>query len=473
MTDTRSAVTRDQLKPLMRGILLAVVGSVAMSCDSSSSRQQTNSPVTIAELQPSHAFHFRLGDPVNLELSTVAQGGSVSTYSVYPQLPSGLTLDAVSGRVTGAAATLTEAITYTLDVTADGVSSQSTFLLGVHAPLPEALDYLDDRYSAELVLADAAVPVRMAMAPDGRLFFIELMSGRVRIINPQGQLIEQPFAALEIESEKEKGLLGLALDPEFKSNGYVYVYATVPGHEDDGPHAEIIRFTELQNRTVDKTILVKDLPVADLHNGGELLFDQSGHLFLGRGDTDDVATAQQEGSLSGRVLRYTKDGAIPVDNPYPGSAEWSRGLRNTFAMAIQPETGDLFGADAGPANDDKLNYLEPGKNFVWGMEEEPQGSGIGFTIKVWEEVITPTALFFHSGAGVPLFKNQLFLSSYNDATVRRILLAGDRFTDYLREIEFAVLDREDAAHKPLHIMEGQNGAIYLSTFNAIYRLYPH
>jgi glucose/arabinose dehydrogenase len=488
MTDTRFAVNRFRLTPLIQAMLLAVAGTVLIGCNGSTTGHQTdppltNSPFIIGEAQPEHIFHFRLGDSVLIDtgeldfadasLASGAADANSLSYSISPQLPSGLTLDEVTGQITGTVTTLSEPTDYTISLNTESTNSHQNFLLGLHPALPEALHHLDSRYSAEVLVADAKMPVRMVLAPDGRLFYNELKTGHVRVVNQQGALLQSPFATLEIQSVKEKGLLGLTLDPEFGSNGYLYVYATVPGHDSEDPHAEIIRYTASQDRAVDKTVIVDNLPVADLHNGGELLFDQSGHLFLGRGDIDDAATAQLEGSLSGLVLRYTKDGGIPSDNPYPGSAEWSRGLRNTFAMAIQPETGDLFGADAGPASDDKLNYLQPGKNFVWGMEDEPQGSGIGFTIRVWAEVITPTALFFHSGAGDSRFKNQLFLASYNDATVRRMIMVGDRFTDYLRELEFAVLDPQNALHKPLHVMEGQNGDIYLSTFNAIYRLYLH
>ena len=476
MIDTPSVVRTNSFHlnfTVTRAILVSLICASLLSCDSAS-RQHPEPQNPALQNLSLPAFHFRQGDSVSVDLTDPVEPNATLVYSVEPTLPAGLSLDAQSGHITGDANGLSTSTDYALRAVADGrIEYEIPFTLGLHPQLPAALVHLDDRYSAEVVLADAAIPVRMAMTPDGRLFYAELQTGDIRIIERDGQLQEVPFATLDVESGHEKGLLGLALDPEFASNGFVYVYATVALHNGAESHAEIVRFTAVQNRAVDKTVIVDNLPVADLHNGGELVFDKSGHLFLGRGDIDDVATAQREGGFSGRVLRYTRDGAIPADNPYPGSAEWSRGLRNTFAMALHPQTGELFGADAGPASDDELNYLQPGKNFVWGMDDEPQGSGIGFTIKVWEEVITPTAIFFHSGEGiVPSLKNQLFLSSYNEANVRRVVLAGDRFTDYIREIEFATLS-DDAVNKPLHIMEGQAGTIYMSTFNAIYRIYPH
>ncbi len=86
-------------------------------------------------------------------------------------------------------------------------------------------------FVVETVLADADFPVAMAWAPDGRLFFNELMSGRIRILQ-DGELLPEPFAELSVGSLGEKGLLGLALHPEFNSNGYVYVCYT----REDGFH---------------------------------------------------------------------------------------------------------------------------------------------------------------------------------------------------------------------------------------------
>ncbi len=480
MIDTRSVVCANtgSVKWGVQVALAALIASTVVGCGGGSSQPQSSMALTAAALTAAQgleqqAYHFRQGAPVQIDLTELI--GAATQYTVSPGLPSGLVLDPVGGQISGEARVLSESTVYMLSAVVDGnTESEVPFVLGLHPELPDAIEFLDNRYSARVLLANASVPVRMALAPDGRLFYAELLSGDLRIIDRDGQLLPAPFASLSIESGQEKGLLGLTLDPEFETNGFVYVYATVPSHNGAEPHAEIVRYTAMQNRAVDQTVIVDYLPVADLHNGGELLFDQSGHLFLGRGDTDEVSSAQLEGGLSGRILRYTRDGAIPEDNPYPGSAEWSRGLRNTFAMALQPETGDLFGADAGAANDDKLNYLQPGKNFVWGMEQEPQGSGIGFTVKVWEDVITPTAMFFHSGAGdLPVLKNRLFLSSYNDANIRQVVLAGDKFTDYIREVEFAALSEENTNNKPLHIMEGADGEIYLSTFDAIYHLYPH
>lgn len=111
-------------------------------------------------------------------------------------------------------------------------------------------------------------------------------------------------------------------------------------------------------------MLLDDLPVAALDNGGALCFGADGMLFVSIGDVEDPALAQDDGSPAGKVLRIDpEDGSAPADNPTPGSRVFVKGLRNTWALAVEPAAGTLFGADNGPAADDELNLLLPGRNF--------------------------------------------------------------------------------------------------------------
>ncbi len=392
--------------------------------------------------------------------------------SIAPALPSGLVLEPSTGRVSGVVQDQLLASTYTLTVVSPDKTTNYNVSLSVDGKLPEQIASLAAGFNADVLLTGADIPVRMAMAPDGRMFYAELQTGAIRIIEATGQLQAQPFATTQVVSGAEKGMLGLVLDPDFENNGYVYVHATVPGVNGATDHAEIIRYTAVDNTGVNPVTLVDDLPIADIHNGGDLAFDLAGNLLIGRGDITDPASAQQHGNPSGKVLRYTPEGGIPADNPFPGDPEWSRGLRNTFALAIHPQTGDLFGADAGPTSDDKLNYLKPGKNFLWGMVDEPQGSTVGYSVRVWHEVITPTALLFHTGSGgFNDYGNQLFVSSYNAADIRVVHLAGDAYTDFIREENFARFNDEHFGSKPLHMIEHANGDLFVSTFDSIYRIY--
>ncbi len=444
---------------------LAIVALFAAAIINSSCSGNSNTPVAILE---GGQLLARVGETIETMVTEITLPAD-TLLSISPPLPAGLSFNPLNATISGTPEAVSANQLYTIS---QNTNTHSTFEIAIGPALPNTFATLDQRYSARVLIANAAAPVRMARASDGRIFYLELLSGQIRIIDPQQGLLPAPFATINVTDGAEHGLLGLALDPDFETNGYVYVHATVPGHDGSDDHAEIIRLTAAQNTSIDTTVIVDQLPIAAVHNGGELVFDQSGHLFVGRGDTARPISAQTTGDLAGKILRYTREGAIPADNPFPGDPEWARGIRNTFSMVLHPQTGDLFGADAGPVSDDKLNYLVAGKNFSWGLDAEPEGSDTGFSVRVWPEVITPTGLMFHSGTGQTEFTNNLFVASYNDESVRRLVLAGDRFTDFIREVEFARFNQSGIDNKPLHIIEAADGGLYISTFNAVYHVYP-
>lgn len=452
---------------------MVVVLSAITGCESDRAEPAVSQLTTPVQAE----FAARVGEVLsNASLLSAEQlhkaAASVTGFSISPQLPAGLVFNEVDASVTGVADKVIAPTLFEISAYSDGKVIRYPVNFTVGPALPEELKFLATGFRAEKLLSDANIPVRMAVAGDGRLFYAELQTGNIRIVDPQAGLLSEPFVTESVVSGSERGLLGLALDPDFSTNGFVYVNAIVSGHDGEPEHAEIIHYSAVGNAGLDRTVIVDYLPSADIHNGGDLVFDQSGHLFVGRGDVTTPATAQTDGDLSGRVLRYTRDGAIPADNPYAGSAEWCRGLRNTFALTVHPETGDLFGADAGPESDDKLNFLQPGKNFVWGLEGEPEGSGIGYSVRVWDEVITPTALFFHRGTGdYSAYKNKLFVASYNFGDIRIVHVDGAAYTDFIREQKFAAFAMDDFSSKPLHMAQAADGSVYVSTFNAIYRIF--
>jgi glucose/arabinose dehydrogenase len=304
----------------------------------------------------------------------------------------------------------------------------------------------------------------MAEAPDGRLFFNELDTGDVRVLAADGTLVAAPFAHVDVRTGGHNGLLGLALAPDFATSGHLYVSATVPGTGGEPDRLRVVRFTDAGGVGTDPTVVVDGLPAGTINDGGDLAFGRDGTLFVSVGDADVAANAQDDASLAGRALRYTAAGAVPADNPVPGSPEWCRGLRNTFAIAVHPATGALFGADNGPTSDDELNYLEAGKNFGWpSLPPGTPGSSVGFRVAHWADVIVPTAIAW-AGDSV------LYLTAYDDASLRRLALSGAAHTDLDAE-ETVARFREDAlANKPLDVLVAADGSILVSTFTAIWRL---
>jgi glucose/arabinose dehydrogenase len=177
--------------------------------------------------------------------------------------------------------------------------------------------------------------------------------------------------------------------------------------------------------------------------------------------------------LAGRILRYNPDGTIPADNPIAGDPEWVRGLRNTFDLAVHPVTGGLFASENGAMANDEIEFVQKGKNYEWGATPgsipPPQ---IGFRVITWATVIAPTGIAFYTGGGFGAgFDDNLFVLGYVGADIRRLALSGPALTDLDMEAPFAsFLDVNGVDNKPLDIVKGADGALYVSTFTAIWRI---
>ena len=414
-------------------------------------------------------------------------GGTPSSFSIAPSLPTGLLLDAATGVLSGTPSAAATSQFYTVTAANGGGQTQTTLSLQVDPALPSAFAFLQPGFAAEVILEPGApTPAKIAKfaltpARDGRIFYIEVDTGKVRIIDPQSGLLPTPFLSLNVLQGGHMGILGLALSPSFSVDGYVYVLACMPAGEptlDKGDRIRITRYTDVAGLATNEQVVWDDLPVAPpmgVNNGGELAFDNDGHLLFSIGDVQTPLNAQVDAgtSMAGKVHRIDVSSlppSIPATNPFAGSSEWCRGLRNTFGLAVQPETGGIFGADNGPAADDELNFLQPGKNFEWGGSMVP-GAQAGFTMRTWQTVIVPTALCWHRGVGWGAeYENNLFLASYDDQVIRRFEMSGASFVDIDDETEFArfVLAADD--NHPLDLCVAQDGSIYVSTFSGIYRI---
>lgn len=238
----------------------------------------------------------------------------------------------------------------------------------------------------ETVVADGLdSPVSMAIAPDGRIFVCE-QGGALRVIK-RGTLLPTPFWVAPTQAFMEEGLLGVALDPGFARNGFVYVCYTAL---EPVRHERIVRLVAEGDEAMahsEITLLELDAHEAHLHVGGGLRFGRDGMLYVGTGDNDRGELAQSLRSTFGKLLRIRPDGAIPTDNPFMRETEgrhraiWARGLRNAFTFDVQPGTGRMFVNDVGNSAWEEVNQAAAGANFGWPAFEGPQG-GIGFRLPV-------------------------------------------------------------------------------------------
>lgn len=347
------------------------------------------------------------------------------------------------------------------------------------APSPTATDEPtpppDLPLQREVVVAGAEGPVALAIAPDGRIFYNELTTGRVRVVQG-GQVLPEPFAAFQVARPPgytEHGLLGLALDPDFPRNGFVYVFYTVPDSQGRPLHQRVVRLRDQDNRGVDATVIIDGLPTGSrcCHNGGRLAFGPDGKLYISLGDAERPGEAQDPSTLPGTLLRLNPDGSVPADNPFPGSPVYAYGLRNVFGIGFHPLTGELFATENGPSGHDELNVIRRSANYGWPVTMGIAGDG-RFVDPIWESggrSLAPTGLTVYGGNRLP-FRGDLFFCTYVGGSLLRV--PADQLQE-VRDGRRAAVEPLDTGHPcRFDVKAGPDGFLYFSDAENIYRLRP-
>jgi glucose/arabinose dehydrogenase len=256
------------------------------------------------------------------------------------------------------------------------------------APTHGQVTFVDPQFVTETVAQlPAFTPVGLAFAPDGRIFIWQ-KNGIVRIVK-NGALLATPFLDIQTQVNQcnDRGLLGLALDPNFATNGFVYLLHTL---EESGnttscgaKTSRLIRVTaspptsDVAQPNSQITILSGIPSEGDSHSVGTLRFAPDGKLFVSHGDgasystTDSLALRSQDlNSYNGKILRINPDGSAPGDNPFDDgtnsvrSKVWAYGLRNPFRYALHPATGEPYIGDVGWNTWEEINRGR-GANFGW------------------------------------------------------------------------------------------------------------
>jgi glucose/arabinose dehydrogenase len=324
------------------------------------------------------------------------------------------------------------------------------------------------------VLPGLNFPVGMSLAPDGRVFFNERLTGNIRIINPQWQLVNTPFCQLSIATSGEQGLLGLVLDPDFANNKFVYVY-----HSASSPlRNRVVRYTESSGSCTQETIILDNLPASTNHNGGIIQFGPDGKLYVIIGDAENTANAQNLTSLAGKVLRVNPDGSAPSDNPFISNTNanakkvFSLGHRNSYGFTFHGHTGHLWETENGPSDNDEINRVVSGGNYGWPTVRGIAGNAnFRDPILAYVSVIAPTGIIAiqeNSTAYPTAYRNNLLFTAWNDGRIRRVVLSG---TD-LTSLGSTSTAYNGGQGNLLSLMLGADGFVYVSNTNAIFKVVP-
>ena len=347
------------------------------------------------------------------------------------------------------------------------------FLIGKPA---QGASMLPVGFSKSQVTAGLSNPTAMAFAPDGRLFVAE-QGGKLRIIK-NGQLLPTPFVDLTgiTDSTGERGLLGIAFDPNFATNKFVYVYHTLKGTATRNPYNRVVRFTASGDAAVPQSakliLYLNDLSATN-HNGGAIHFGKDGKLYVGVGENAVKSNAQSTANLLGKMLRINKDGTLPTDNPFyanpkvvgKNKAIWALGLRNPYSFAVQPGTGQIFINDVGQNTWEEINRGAKGANYGWPVREGNCAIGSTTNCGVAPGYVNPIFAYRHGTTGCAIAGGTFYNPSKANFPARYV---GDYFFADLCSGWIRVRDASSGAvsgfasglSNPVDLQVGPNGDLY-------------
>lgn len=279
------------------------------------------------------------------------------------------------------------------------------------------------------------IPWGIVWGPDNWLWVTERY-GRVCRINPEtGQqktlliiknlAYTKPKTPEYIKHTHNSGLLDIALDPAFDKNHYVYLlYAK---HVRDSSYVlNLSRFTYTPDTLTGEKIIFDKIPGFSEHDGGRLLFDSKGKLFITTGDNYQAEMAQDDRSLNGKLLRINSDGTIPDDNPNPKSYVWAKGFRDPQGIAWG-RNGILYNSDHGPFIADEINVINILKNYGWpniegniNHKHEAVFDDSAHTdepVWYWTPTLAPGGIAYYTNPNYPGFHNTLLIAFLKGARI--------------------------------------------------------
>jgi glucose/arabinose dehydrogenase len=331
---------------------------------------------------------------------------------------------------------------------------------------------------------DPALKVQIVFPPSGKgntsmaflapndILVLEKNTGKVdRIVN--GRLLPNPVLDVAVANYIERGLLGITISPSLSSDGkrYVYLYYTQAGNSTiDGdeflgltpPKGNMVyRYEWTNNQLVNPQLLIQ-LPAMpgstgrSDHNGGKVVIGPDGNIYAVIGEVGGHQTRAQnvkngpQADGTGGILRVTSNGQSVPNSPFgdetPLSNYFAYGIRNSFGIAFDPITGNLWDTENGPSYGDEINLVKPGFNSGWKIIQGfAKTSHLGHTKHLsdlvnlstnaqysdpkfeWDDPVGPTDLvFLNSDKLGPQYQNDLFVGDINNGNLYHFKLSEDR-----------------------------------------------
>lgn len=322
-------------------------------------------------------------------------------------------------------------------------------------------------YQVEEFAAGLDVPWELAFTNDTRMLVTE-RSGAVRVIE-NGTLQEKPlyvFNDTVSASGDEEGLMGMALDPHYQENHYVYFAYAYQAKA--GLRVRVVRLTDNGDALADPQTLLEDIPAAKYHAGCRLAFGPDQRLYITTGDATSKNIAQDLKSMGGKILRINTDGSVPEDNPFEGSLVYTYGHRNSQGIAWDTRDHEMYATEHGPSGfdgppgGDEFNHVIPGGNYGWPkVSHEKKLKGTEAPLLTFTPAVAPSDLLFYTGATFPQFTDTFLFAALKGEGVYQVIIDPDDPEKVLSYQKLAGID----AGRIRSITEASDGSLYILTSN--------
>lgn len=301
----------------------------------------------------------------------------------------------------------------------------------------------------ETVATGLEVPWELAFLPDGSALLTE-RPGRVRRLSPKGELDPEPVAEIPVAATGEGGLLGLAVDPDHRSNRFVYLYRTT----DTGN--EVVRYRYRGGGLIEDAVILDGIAASPIHDGGRIRFGPDDRLYVSTGDAGQDELAQDRSSLNGKLLAMEAD-SYRSDGRGNAIEVVSLGHRNPQGFAWQPGTDRLYENEHGPEGFDEVNLIEQNGNYGWPEAVGPDHDGFAAPLTTYEESIAPSGATFVTLPGSE-WSGDYLMGALVGEQIRRLRFDGDEVA-----VDEALFEGELGRVRT--VVEGPDGALFALTSN--------
>ena len=328
-------------------------------------------------------------------------------------------------------------------------------------PTAFAQEYPELGVKVETVAENLTIPWSIDWTPDGMILFTE-RNGNLRAIQ-DGELLEQPLLSLGVGGV-EGGMLGVAVDPNYLENHYIYVYYTY--NELISTSNKLVRYQIEDGIVNEDKVLIEGIPGGPFHDGGRIQFGPDDKLYITTGEAGNPELSQDLNSLGGKILRINSDGTIPEDNPWENSPIYSIGHRNPQGLDWD-DSGNLVATEHGPsgwrgAAHDEINVIVSGNNYGWPdvIGDETIEGLQNPILHTGDDTWAPSGAEFYYGEKIPQWFGKYFVAA----------LRGS----HLHMIDFDLQNNSVISHEKLFqdefgrlrdVQTGPDGFLYILTSN--------